>query len=473
MKMKLKNIKLFDSTNSSSAHSFVFVSNPENIRDDDCEDYGWNYFTAASTPEKERYIFSTLYENLSYSFGDVLSKLIMNGLGYSTDDEDSIAGIDHQSVLTIPTSVETGEIDIDFFNDLKNYILRENVVILGGNDNCEDVHWLAENNKSVLEDIPREYCPGTLISRKDGDYWVLFDKNSGSRITFSFEDDPKESTKPEYPYLVDIKITDFCDLGCAYCYQGSTKNGLKCDNSFFYDIKNVFEIVLGGGEVTRDREHFISVLNVIRYRAGEHVNINFTTRTLDWLNDEKYAQEILSKTKTFAFSVDEKNQNQLEKLINIFDYRWNVENNELYKNKPSIQIIPEIMGDYCLEKILRICKNNFIKVVLLGYKETGRGIDYKKVKYNTIDDRFLRVLDKLVKDQMCPNISVDTAMISKYHDTISNILPSWLYHKEEGKYSMYIDLVTKQFAPSSYHLDMLKPIEHKSFEEIFSEVEIA
>ena len=70
-----------------------------------------------------------------------------------------------------------------------------------------------------------------------------------------FEDGTKirenelDSLDPNFPENIDLKITDFCDAGCLYCHENSTKNGLHgdLDVAFIETLKPYTELAIGGG----------------------------------------------------------------------------------------------------------------------------------------------------------------------------------------------------------------------------------
>ena len=52
---------------------------------------------------------------------------------------------------------------------------------------------------------------------------------------------------------MDIKITNYCDMGCPFCHEGSTTDGKFGDimNEKFIDTLHPYqEVALGGGDAT-------------------------------------------------------------------------------------------------------------------------------------------------------------------------------------------------------------------------------
>lgn len=230
--MKVHNVRLGFATNSSSSHSIIFAPNMKNVTDKyNSEDgFGWNYFTLASKKAKDEYMTAMLVSNLTSrnNFTVDLVQLIIKGLGLKISKDTkkelkqygSCSGIDHQSLYILPKEYGTDQISIKFFNEFRNYMLKDGIYILGGNDNDIKDHalWSQENDVSFDAYKP-EY--GEWVCRKDNEWWILYDQSSGNRAVFSFEDNPKPF-KPTTPMLIDFKISNFCDIGCQFCVPADT-----------------------------------------------------------------------------------------------------------------------------------------------------------------------------------------------------------------------------------------------------------
>ncbi len=453
--MKVHNIRLGFATNSSSTHSFAFNRLRKNIAENDDYDnsFGWDFFTLASKEAKDEYMSVMLSDNLkNYNgFAEDLVDVILKGLDLPLPDTESY--IDHQSLYILPKEYGSDNVSIQFFKEFREFITKDGVFILGGNDNSSENHpmW-SEVEEITFDKFKPEY--GDWICRKDDEWWILYNTKTGNRAVFSFEENPKEF-KPVTPLLIDFKISNFCDIGCAFCYQGSTKNGnhILPDDIYGYvkDIRGaeIFEVAIGGGEPTECP----SFIPFLRELNRNKVKANFTTKSIEWLENEPMAREILPLIGAFAYSAD--NTKVIQRIVDIFNYRG------YDKNKFNVQIIPAVLTEYTFKNILTFCGEHNIKVTLLGFKETGRGAKFKEIavkrmydKFN--EDKWLDVIKKLSEKGECPTIGIDTTLASKYKNNLKEIdLPNWLFHVEEGKYSAYIDAVDNKFGPSSYHLDKL------------------
>lgn len=91
--------------------------------------------------------------------------------------------------------------------------------------------------------------PNIIAKYDNGNHRVtLF--SDGTKIKETINPDDDHFTY-EYPESFDLKITDYCDAGCAYCHENSTKKGKHAE---LYHLKDMLdsckpgtEIAIGGG----------------------------------------------------------------------------------------------------------------------------------------------------------------------------------------------------------------------------------
>ena len=87
----------------------------------------------------------------------------------------------------------------------------------------------------------------TLASYKNGNYNVLL-LSDGTKIRYGKDGEEFDAAFPE---SVDLNITDWCDIGCSFCYRGCTEKGqhFRFDEKYLdsLDFKPGMEIALGGG----------------------------------------------------------------------------------------------------------------------------------------------------------------------------------------------------------------------------------
>ena len=231
--MNISNIRLGFANNSSSTHSFIFLPE-QSVQDYDVEgnEFGWQNFTAASDESKLAYLALAFQSNLAHHIGEDYSWMVVKELmgveagGY----------IDHQSTPTLPLKYEKlyyrPEIDMEFVEEFKQFLLQPGLVILGGNDNSESEHPLSNDTAFSPPFIDEGW--GSVCRKDARGHWTLFNRDTGAKIRFRF--DNKEVGLSSTPELVDLRLTNRCDQGCAYCYQGSTSTAPHGDRGDIMDI---------------------------------------------------------------------------------------------------------------------------------------------------------------------------------------------------------------------------------------------
>jgi len=328
----------------------------------------------------------------------------------------------------------------EFFDELKAWIMQDNVVIFEYNHGRYDSikKYLKENNgeDNKLRPITRYFDS----CRKDPvtGYWLLFDQRSGDKIRFRFDDEP--ITYASLPELVDIKITDYCDRECSYCYTDSTCNG---KHAKLKNIKRIIdalaklevpEIVLGGGEPTKHP----GIREILKYIRRAGIVPNFTTRNLDWFNEKnvKLFKKCCGKV---AFSADdhEWTLQRIRSLIDIHGLRCT-----------AIQVVDKVNN---LVKVARYMRRyELSNLMCLGFKECGRGKEYI-AKYGVEHKVSFADVRKSSQTRWGYGVSVDTKYIVDHYDEIeAEGISPLLYTQYEGQFSMFIDAVNGTMAESSY-----------------------
>lgn len=457
--MKLANLRYGFACNSSSTHSVVVHKKKEKLpyNNKSNGDFGWDDFILRSDAAKRSYLKSILFSRLVSEVGEVVAK--------SAADqylEGQIGDIDHQSLMIIPREFGTKNICLDFFQEMVQYVLRDDVVIYGGNDNQERT--LPSSNVDWHKKVPKDTKAVSWIGRAQDDWWILFDRDTGLKITVSFKDNPAEYKYANIPELVDLKITDVCPYACVYCYQGSTHKGAHGEKleSWVSALAHagVFEVAIGGGEPTLHPEFTRLLESKKKYAYGSAMGdliLNFTTRNFEWL--QVHADLVSATCGAFAVSVDK--QSDVERLLKLFagtDLR----------NKCTVQYVMGAADDYDFERILEACGEEGLPLTLLGYKMTGRGATAKKK--SLIRVVLQEGLDwiKAVKKAKS-TIAIDTALAARVP---KGTFPEYMIRRTEGTHSMYIDMVTQQAGISSYHSEHMQPVEMHKVGEMFKALQL-
>ena len=487
--MKILNARLGFANNSSSSHSMIIVSK-EQYRQLNTEstdgDYGWDDFTLADPESKLDYLASAIYQQLKNQGNDISALVVVRDLLNLPTWVPLGYGIDHQSTFELPASDDGSPVDLKFARAFADWIQSEGVVVLGGNDNS-DGHPLSQPDVDAMPFARESSNHFTAKHDSDSGSWTLFNRKNGAKLRMSFEPgealilrnfddntpttyrqadeippqktfDNGEPPKMATPELVDVKITDYCDIGCGYCYQGSTRQGrhAKLD-----DIKSiarqlfkagVLEVALGGGEPTRHPQ-FAQILEIF----NEHgIVANFTTRDLSFMDDPLLAARIFSASKSVAISVSSAEQIQAAEL--------KFKNGNHYQIR-SYQYVIGTASDDQFEQIIQTSVDKYLNLTLLGYKDTGRGqawregvgqtvgktIPLREHKVNNQSTEWIKTVQHAMGDRSYSRICIDTALARESEQQLgSQNIPRHLWHKSEGLVSMYVDAVSMKMGISSY-----------------------
>ena len=463
-KLELEHVRFGFATNSSSTHSIVVM---RNMPPDDyvIGEFGWENFTLATEKAKKEYLAATLAGSLkNFMPPQVANELACYRIGIPVVDD--VGCVDHQSRWSLPRKLGTKELDWEFFEVLKNTVLRPDVAILGGND--DEVHPLlgsAEskiNFKCVTDELP-------LVSRKDVNVWVLFDQRQGSKFRIKLSPNKMEeleSSVPETPELMDVKLTNCCPYACPYCYQDSKSDG-KCSDmngdalaSILADLR-LFEVALGGGEPTLYPAFWELLRNVRTF----DIVPSFATRNLDWLRNPKAVEIVNSNCGAVAYSFVHESSD-IKKFASLCLAAGIV----VDKNIHVVIGNGFINNSYCLELILKEAATFELNVTLLGAKYIGRAEKVIELEKSDQNNWWLKPIETALKEGRGPSISIDTLLAKTFAKELVDLdIPSWMYETEEGKYSCYLDLVEGKVGPSSYAPDKMVKLKTISSEAIAAE----
>lgn len=457
--MEIVQVRAGHATNSSSCHSLIYLPGGASDNDAaDCDqDFGWQWFTLGSREAKARYA--------AQAFKNMLSdEILEKHLGVAPDHDGCI---DHESVGLLGW-VRTEE---DLIKFVRLYLDNENVVITGGNDNDDD------------GPVPSgQSLPGfqSDVVWRDGDnYLIIFDPISGNKTHFAKGNFKIGEVTADFPELVDLKISNYCNLGCPFCYQNSTRRGKHGDLEVIKDIISelgrlgTLEIAIGGGEPLQ----YPHLEEVLKHAKACGIVANFTTKDYKTLAQSKH---LLEHVGGIAISVS--------KATDVYEVAKEFNGwNQSEKNFLSFQI-PVGAQTYAefVELITAIDGYSIRRVTLLGYKVVGRGT---LSKYESFEDR---LGDTFFKEEPLPwapertrvvpaypnlSVGVDTQLVLMAPTFIKRLPESAIDRvvmRKEGLHSCYIDAVTQRIAPSSYcSEDLYRPLVVNKIGEVFNEISSA
>lgn len=261
-----------------------------------------------------------------------------------------------------------------------------------------------------------------MWENKNGNYVVII-LDDGTKIRLS------DNPIPEYPESIDVKITNKCNAGCKFCHEKSTNNGksfdLKSSLKLLTELPNGTELAIGGGNPLECKEE-LKVLFEELNKKGIITNLTINALHINNLGDLKPNAIGISYNKVLH-----------NKIV------------EFYKKEKLQVVIHLIAGVHTMEE-LQNCLKCFDRVLILGYKKFGRGIDF----YNEFVEKNLKdwknniglYLNGEKNIIVFDNLSVKQLDIQRFFTK-----EKWneIYMGDDGQFTMYLDLVENKFSVSS------------------------
>jgi hypothetical protein len=268
-----------------------------------------------------------------------------------------------------------------------------------------------------------------LTKYVNGNYTVkIF--NDGTKVRFTEEDE----FLPQKPESIDIKITDCCDMGCKYCHEQSTLDGKHADiNKLLKVISDLHigtEVAIGGGNPLShpDLIHYLTKLKDKGLIANITINQNHLKTYFSLI--EKLIKEDL--VKGIGISISNSNFEYVSKL-------------KLLSNNIVYHVIAGVNKVSIMDELIALGN---CKVLILGYKKFGRGVDY----HNSIVDDNIENWTKSLRNYIrkC-TISFDNLAIEQLNVRSLFTKEGWdrFYMGDDFCFTMYIDAVKQEYAPTS------------------------
>jgi organic radical activating enzyme len=423
-------------SNSSSTHYLV----KPGVFHGDPGGYGWGV-GVVSNDGIEHYLFSQICS----SGNDELIKKFKKRYPWAKDmDPDDV---DHQSAFSSsPPLRRDGSPYEEFKFSLMDTILASDAEILISNDNGGERPEDDQNHKlhdlfNMLQEVNSRYT----IYENTANTVVV--SNGFRKYIIKFTDDATV-----LPYLCDIKITDYCERGCSWCYQNSSKSGkhasLESIQRFIEKYPHVVEVALGGGEATLHPQ-FDKIVNMLN---GSGIAVNLTTRNIKWFN-----RPTTRSLNSIAISVD--SVSQLGDGLKQATYASEMCSTGRVQPGAAVHLIAwpktiiELADTNLNELMAKYGRPNVLHVVLLDPKATNNeSVDRYNRELNEVgQDAVTEAMQRIVHGGKHWRIAVDTPLVKRYKDVLEF---NRVYMREEdGELSFYYDAVEDKVYKSSYEKD--------------------
>ena len=269
-----------------------------------------------------------------------------------------------------------------------------------------------------------------LLSKyNNGNYTVeIYDDGTKIRET------EEETFEASFPENIDIKITNKCLNNCNFCFESSSPEGKhgNLNVDFIKSLHPYTELAIGGGNPLShpDLHEFLKVLKENKIIA------NITIRQNDFLNNLELLKYYTDNKLLYGIGVS---------LIEPTDEF--IKEIQQFPNA----VIHTIAGLLTKEQLIKLF-NKKLKILILGYKTRGKGENYKHEfeKDIFINIEFLKQdilkLTPLFKVVSFDNLAIEQLELQKQ---INPKVWDEFYMGDDGKHTMYVDLVKQTFSKNS------------------------
>ena len=268
----------------------------------------------------------------------------------------------------------------------------------------------------------------------NGNVRVFINTEDGTKIRTTMDDE----FRAEFPESIDMKITDHCKMGCRMCHEESTENGKHADLSdpngtFLRTMRPYTEIAIGGGAPTSHPQ----IEALLKYLKEKEILANITVH-------ERELLENLSRIDAWA-------KKDLVKGIGVsihskFDQRI------LDFAKKNRNAVLHVIAGLTPPEVIRSYEKKGLKLLILGYKNQGRGADYYAEHKDEIDGK-IRAMEKDIGRlfEAFSVVSFDNLALRQLNirEHVSEDEWNACYQGSDATHTMYVDLVKKEFAATS------------------------
>lgn len=268
----------------------------------------------------------------------------------------------------------------------------------------------------------------------NGNYTVkIFD--DGTKI----RENDLDNLTPSFPESIDITITKKCNGGCKYCYENCNENGKHGDilNAKFIDSLHPYtELALNGNDLTHpDLENFLIKLK------HKHIIANMTVNQRHFEENYDYLTNLIEKGYIHGLGVSLVDPRSCAFLAHVALI--------------PTAVLHVVCGVFSKEDYEYIINNGHVdsrklNLLILGYKYRGRGKDYYEQNKELVDSN-IAWLDSADLTNNFRLVCFDNLALEQLHikDKVSKETWDKYYMGDDGKYTMYIDMVNNEFAKNS------------------------
>lgn len=275
---------------------------------------------------------------------------------------------------------------------------------------------------------------------KNGNYKVVM-HDDGTKVRMTEEND----FIPAFAENCDVKITDKCDGGCPFCYEGCTVNGnhaklMNPDGTPYWKFMETLhpytELALNGNDLTHPE-----LIDFLKFLKKKKVIANLTVNQKHFKRHRGLLEKLIHDKLIYGLGISLDDSTDKD----MFEFASTHQNVVIHTIAGILtQLDIDYMKDY-----------PDLKILILGYKNIGRGIAYQVNNDFAVNNqiKFLKsCLPELIKEFKV--VSFDNLAIEQLDvkNTLFKDNPEdWdsFYMGDDGGFTFYIDLVKGQFSKNS------------------------
>lgn len=290
-----------------------------------------------------------------------------------------------------------------------------------------------------------------MIQYQNGNGLVELTKD-GTR-TISFED----TLELDYPLNIDIRVSTACSLGynpktkkavCTFCHESARVDGEECDFKLLKDklqgLPKGIELAIGGNKIT------LGLIEFLTWAKNEGYICNLTVNQLHMNKERVVLKSLLEDETIYGLGISYRK-----------DYLFGID--RYFVNHPRV-VLHVIAG---IDSVDDIIVNPIKKVLVLGYKTFGFGVEYYSDDVKNNIQQWYWWVKKLIDTKEI--VSFDNLGLEQLN--IKRFLTDDKWEEfNQGEHSFYINAVDKYFAPSSRNSNKTKWTDI-SVQEYFKQLE--
>ena len=273
-----------------------------------------------------------------------------------------------------------------------------------------------------------------LLGRYKNGNFVTTILSDGTKIRETKDDE----FIPSFAENMDVKICNYCDMGCKFCHEGSSLHGEFGDilnEKFINTLHPYQEIAIGGGDATSHPD----LIPFLQKLKEQKVIANMTVTQIHFEKKQELIKKLVDEKLIYGLGVS---------LVNPTKHFI-----ELIKQYPNAVI--HVINGVLKPSDIKALENNDLKMLILGYKHLRRGNEYFETEQNDIETKQQWLYENLEDIiQKFKVVSFDNLAIAQLNVKRLLTQEEWdeFYMGDDGKVTYYVDMVERKFAQSSIAL---------------------